>query len=188
MIRKDLSVEELEKKKLEFEIKELKKHWLTKPRYLSILLTAFLALISFIYTVRSGVFDKKYQTLKLEKANLQFEINSFNRKRDSVENEFNILNDSLGKLKYSLKRKEYDLFQKIYEMEQLKSENSEFLNLIEFYKDQLQNITYVNKKLGISDEALEGKYEEDYESMLSKDGKYLLNKDSTILKVKGKEK
>jgi len=186
MKKTELSKDELEQKKLELEIKELKRHWLKNPKYLGILLTIILAIISLAWTLTSGVFDKKYQTLKLEKASLQFEINNFNIKRDSVKKEFNILNDSLRKLKYALKRKEYDLFQRIYELGKLKSENNEYLEQIEFYKEQLHFFSNFNKQIGITDEALEGKYEDDYESavgLLSEDGKFILTKDSSVIKV-----
>lgn len=185
----EISKEDLEKKKLELEIKDLDKHWLKNPKYLSVLFTAVLAIVSLTWTFKSGVFDEKYQTLKLEKANLQFEINNFNIKRDSVKNEFNILNDSLRKLKYALKRKEYDLFQHIYELEKLKSENNEYSELIKFYIDQLHFFSNFNKQIGISDEALEGMYEDDYDSairLLSEDEKFILTEDSSVIKIKKK--
>ena len=71
----------------------------------------------------------------------------------------------------------------------MESENNEYSGLIEFYRDQLNTVTYFNKRIGISDEALFGKHEDDYDSimnLLSEDRKFILDEDSSVISIKNK--
>ncbi len=102
MANSQLSKEDLEKQKLELEVLELKRKWLFKPQYFFSLLTFLLTASTIIWSLSSGVLDIKYQSLLLDKKNLEFDIKKFEEKKDSILKSYLNLVDSLNNQKQNL--------------------------------------------------------------------------------------
>ena len=110
---------DLEKEKLRLEIVELKKPWYKKSNYLGILLSFTIAIFTIIWTFKSGIFDKKYENLKLERNILTIEIKEFNVRKDSIQKAYYLTKDSLKKLRNDFKTKELELSRNYQEKEKL---------------------------------------------------------------------
>ncbi|WP_273567735.1 hypothetical protein [Maribacter halichondriae] len=106
--------------------------------FLKVLLPTILAILSLIYALSSGLFNIKNETLQKNKANLQYEINEFEKKQRIASDELKSLEDSIHSRQVQLelktkevdkKEKEIESFQK--EIEEIKKESIEKEKAIE---------------------------------------------------------
>ena len=145
---------DLEKEKLGLEIKDLRTRWFLKPSYLSIMLTATIAIVTFIATVRSGIIDTERKTLELRKAVLEKDIKDFEAERKTLVDSIVVFKDSVSGLKsrereYLTKYKEYQRKERLY-IQKLRDENKKD-EIIEYYKSRLDSMI----KLRIFDETFD---------------------------------
>jgi chromosome segregation ATPase len=108
-----MSSKDLQKQKLELEIKELNRHWLKNPNYLQVLLPTTLAIFSLLYALTSGLFSSKQELLELNKKQLETDITSFQKQKDNLTSTNNMLKIDIRKYNDSLRNK--DLILKKYE-------------------------------------------------------------------------
>ncbi len=73
--------------KLKLEVGSLKRTWWKKPTYISIFIPALLTLISLIYAISTGFFDKKYERYRIEKESLKLEILRFETQKKTILNQ-----------------------------------------------------------------------------------------------------
>lgn len=166
---------ELEQKKLELEIKELRKPFYCKSNYLIIIPTLVLAVFSIVISSKSRIFDVKNENLKLEKNILTNDIAHFQHKRDSIQESFESMVDSISWLKNAVKTKEFELTQNYNEksrliIDKLRVENKTE-EIIRYYKGQLDSLTKLVIKRKALDDAIS---DEEGNFILTEDGKYLL--------------
>jgi len=76
--------EQLQIEKLKLEVNSLKRTWWKNPTYIGIFIPAFLTLISLVYAISTGFFDKKYERYRVEKASLKLEILKFEDEKKSI--------------------------------------------------------------------------------------------------------
>jgi KaiC/GvpD/RAD55 family RecA-like ATPase len=88
----------LENEKIALENKELKRSFWKKPQWFAPAITAFISFLSAVFLFANGVFDKKYQQYKAEKAGLELDIKKFEKSKDSISNVIQAMKDSLAKL------------------------------------------------------------------------------------------
>jgi PHD/YefM family antitoxin component YafN of YafNO toxin-antitoxin module len=134
---------DLQSEKLELEILELKKSWYKKPAYLSILLTAFIALATILATLKSGIIDKERKTLELQKAILTFDIREFELKKKHLVDSIKVFKDSVLELRrkeveFVLKYKEYKKREELY-IQRLQGEVKKD-ELIKYYQNRLDSL------------------------------------------------
>lgn len=183
----DKTIEELQREKVELEIKDLKREWYKRKDYLQVLLPTTVALLSLIYALVSGFFNTKYEQLQLQKEQLKLEVLYFEEKReelilsnaslatskDSLVNSLKNERSEMGSLRSTLAQKQNEIRQREIQLTELKSRKV-------YYEDEIKELQVAyNKKKKL----LEGELEKQYlsESDLTRTIK---EKDQTINTLK----
>jgi hypothetical protein len=133
--QKDVAVskEELERLKLEIEIKKLKDPWWKNPAYILAALPTLLAVLTVAYGFANGYFqatatklENQKHDLQIEKDKLEADIKEFTEKRDNLSRWNAALIDEIQKKEQTLKQRdaEHEFFQGIVkEAKKLGEEN-----------------------------------------------------------------
>ena len=161
------STADLEKEKLEIEIKELKKHWIRKSGFWKFFISFSVAGFTIYMTLTSEIFNIKNETLKYENVLLQYQNKLF---RDSIVkfekyrvSTLKNIEKERSKLSNSIKH------DKLF-IEGLKKQNlkDQLLNYYEKKMDSLNKLNNLEKilKKAITDE--NGNY------MMTEDGKIMI--------------
>ncbi len=136
-MKKKSKTSKLEKKKIELEIALLEKPWWKKSEYLRIIIPIFFGIVSLIYAFSSGLIDKQKMDLQLTKKQLQYDIQKFNDKKDSL----NRINDKLEKNITNIKYDNENLLaitDSLKKFIQLRSEDLNSLNKEMLKKKQIE--------------------------------------------------
>lgn len=158
--------DDLEKEKIDLEIKELKRKWYKKKEYLQILLPTIIAFFSLIYAIVTGFFSTKYEQFELKKEQLKTETLYFEQKKeqllsnnaslktsnDSLAEVLQKKNVAINSLKNELTNTQTNIKEKGVELAELKSKKT-------FYDEEINNlqVEYDRKK-----KAFEGELEKQY--------------------------
>ncbi len=126
----------LERQKLDEEIKILQKRWYNNIHHLPAIATILVAIIGLVFTFTSGLFDAQRANLQNEKSILTLEILNFKKEKDSIKSLVKVSKRALD----SLKR----------ENENLKKKSLAIIKQINFIK-----LNYSVEKKGIAKELVE---------------------------------
>lgn len=137
---------DLEKKKLELEIRKLSKPWWRKLSY-SVIITGLAVIGTLSWTFGSGIINVQRERLEKEKAVLAFDIREFQDTRDSLEGVVNNLYDSIQQIGETLDRTATQLLRSKDENKRLRLEKSageqdqqKLIDNYETYVDSLETI------------------------------------------------
>jgi len=93
--KKSNNLTELQKEKMELEIKNLKKPLLARLSFWSHFSPILVALSVIFWSYHSGWFDNQKDLLEIKKVKLEYEIAIFSQQRDALSLQIEILKDSL---------------------------------------------------------------------------------------------
>ncbi|MDZ7649812.1 MAG: hypothetical protein U5K54_23215 [Cytophagales bacterium] len=142
------TIDELQREKIELEIKDLKREWYKRKDYLQILLPTTLAMLSLVYALVSEFLSSKYEQLQLQKEQLKLEVLYFEEKKqtlilsntnltmlkDSLVNSLKGEKDLMENLRTRLAQKQKEILQREAELIQLKSRRFIMKMKLRFFK------------------------------------------------------
>ena len=110
------TIEELQKEKLELEIKEFNRAWYKRRDYLQVLLPTTLAIFSLFYAVATGLFNAKYDLYQLKEQHLKDSVVQFAKTKrqliignDSLRNVQSKFRDSILLIKRNYSKNNFEM-------------------------------------------------------------------------------
>lgn len=176
------SIQDLEKDKLELEIRELSKPWYKIPRWWTIIITGAAVVGTLFLSWATGLISVQREHLENEKALLGIEIHEFEGQRDLLLLDMMLLNDSIQRIGDSLNIVATKYIATEQQNKQLRQEKfsvekdrREMFDYYETYIDSL--VVIIGKYKAIQSVLTYGGVllSEDGTPLLSEDGNLLLN-------------